>query len=499
MSNFLNFFVKKLYVILLMISVPVSLVYAQPERLCLPWAIGGVACDACVDKSCQLCSEEKSYIAARTPLVELALKKFIGFENDTTIQTLPRLGFCCSGGGYRAMISMLGFLSGMKHLGLTDATTYVATLSGSAWCYIHYLLRKKLQKIDLFQFREILQQRVKEPLLDMNCYDSDKFLDKIVSVLSERGKIEAADFLGAIAANRLWGDLDQFQTITFSPLREAFSASAVAESSFMNEPFPLCSLVISDVFPYEWLELNPYVTGSDYLGGYIPTALFDSYFKSGRCVEDFSEKSLGWFLAMVGSAYNFSLGDVLLTIAKKSGNAWFLDLVKAFVNTLNLYEDRVLSSPVYNFVWGMNNRPLADRREFEISDAGIDFNLPFPLLFKKERAVDIIFVCEASLGADIETYPDLYFAQNYMERKGIKFPPLDDPKKISDNILLFEDEHDTTIPVIVYFVNPVGASTLEFAYTKEEFYEMHDAMKYVVLESEEAIKAVIDRRVKRTM
>lgn len=45
----------------------------------------------------------------------------------------PVIAVLGSGGGLRAYIACLGVLSEMKELGLLDAVTYLAGISGSTW------------------------------------------------------------------------------------------------------------------------------------------------------------------------------------------------------------------------------------------------------------------------------------------------------------------------------------------------------------------------------
>jgi len=460
--------------------------YAAPDHgtatRCLPWSMGGKPCNQKVDTSGQLCPEEQAYVAARTPMVEEALQKFLGRECSA------RVAYCCSGGGYRAMLSSLGFLSGMREIGLADGVMYSATLSGSTWFQVHWLLRKHLENMTFPQFLVLLEGLTREPFLHPDKYEFRTLLDKIISVLTDRGKVETADLLGTILANRLFDGLENVQDITFSPLRDAF------QNNSFNEPFPLFSLILSDLFPYEWFEVNPYVSGSEYLGAFIPTSTLDSFFKNSQCSELFPEKSLGWFLAMFGSAYNFSVGDVLIFIAKESKQEWFVDMVKTFVDQHDFHDARMFASPIYNFTYGMQGGVLAHQKETELSDAGMDFNLAIPLLLREGRKVDVILVCDASTGVSITEHKDLHYAKAYADRKGIKFPPLSNPRWIGEQVLVFEDDQDKTVPAVVYFANPVPEGTLEFDYTKEEFDAVYGTIKKTVLASKEAIKEVFLRR-----
>jgi hypothetical protein len=159
-----------------------------------------------------------------------------------------------------------------------------------------------------------------------------------------------------------------------------------------------------------------------------------------------------------------------------------------------LYEARALSSPVYKFAWRLGRNKSACRRETEISDAGMSFNIPLPLLCRKERKIDVIFVCDASSNACAKNYPELRRARAYMERKGAKFPSIDNPRKISENIVIFGEGQDSgpyNCPKIIYFANPVSVPTLLMNYSKEKFDLICDSMKNLVVENREAIMDIL--------
>lgn len=75
--------------------------------------------------------QEKKYIQYRTSFVRKYLKTFLSYEIPKNYT--PKIAFMGSGGGYRAMLSTLGFLSGAKKMGLLDCTFYIAGVSGSTW------------------------------------------------------------------------------------------------------------------------------------------------------------------------------------------------------------------------------------------------------------------------------------------------------------------------------------------------------------------------------
>lgn len=60
------------------------------------------------------------------------------------------VGLACSGGGYRAMIGLTGYLSAMKNSGVLDCTMYFAGISGSCWTmalYYNQLTQSSPQKL----------------------------------------------------------------------------------------------------------------------------------------------------------------------------------------------------------------------------------------------------------------------------------------------------------------------------------------------------------------
>jgi len=466
------------------------------KKKCFSWFFGdgddtgvGQPCNQKVDTSCSICEQEKEHIDFVSEKTEESFLKLVGVEKIDPEKKLPKIAFCFSGGGYRAMVSSLGFMLGAQDVGLLDAASYISVLSGSSWMLANFLIRKHFQNIDWPKFREIAQKRAAIDFWDIDTFDTENFGNKITNVFSYRKKVEPADLWGAILSDRLFGDIFLAQDITFSHLCELFN------KKLFDGPFPLFSLTITDVFPYEWFEVNPFITGSDYLGSYIPTSMFDSSFKSGVCVEKFNEKSIGWFLALFGSAYNVSFADTLILLAKETNNDSLLNIFFDVINQFNIYERRFLTSPVYNFSWNLQGSPLKKERLFEVSDAGMAFNLPFPPLFKEGRQVDIIFVCDASTSVFSKGYPELHYAQAYMKRKGLKFPPLKNPKKISNHFAIFEDENDKTVPMIIYFSNPIKISTGVLTYPKETFDNICDSMKNLLINNKEIIVDSIKRKI----
>lgn len=86
-----------------------------------------------------LSQEEQAFIAARKQKQVSSFAKFIGVdENQVDPRDIPVIGIASSGGGYRAMIGLTGYLSAMQHSGALDCVMYFSGISGSCWTMALY-------------------------------------------------------------------------------------------------------------------------------------------------------------------------------------------------------------------------------------------------------------------------------------------------------------------------------------------------------------------------
>jgi len=85
--------------------------------------------------------DESDYTAQRITHTEEVLKNLF-----PDINALPRVGFCGSGGGIRAMYETLGSLSALEQLGLLDTIIYASGLSGSTWALNPWVASQKSVK-----------------------------------------------------------------------------------------------------------------------------------------------------------------------------------------------------------------------------------------------------------------------------------------------------------------------------------------------------------------
>lgn len=94
-----------------------------------------IAHQAVIRRGLALCPEEKAYVAARKLRVRDQFARYMNCDSaQVHPDDVPTIAFGGSGGGYRAMLSLLGYSLAMKQAGLWDLLTYISGVSGSCEC-----------------------------------------------------------------------------------------------------------------------------------------------------------------------------------------------------------------------------------------------------------------------------------------------------------------------------------------------------------------------------
>jgi hypothetical protein len=465
-----------------------------------------------VDTVNPICQGENEYNNFRAVYSSCAMQTFL----SQNILVAPTVACCLSGGGYRAMISSTAFLHALEHIGLLGAVKYVTSLSGSTWALSHMLVRDSLRSepLTMQQFSQILKMNVSNvPFFNPRTFHWANILEKMAQVYTETRTVQPADFWGALLTDRMMYDLQHVgvavQNITFEVIRNFLKRS-------LKYPFPIFTASIDDFLPYQWMEVNPFVSGGDYLmakdmasvpvhysGAYIPTSAFGSGFMNGTSCQMVNEKSVGSMMGIFGSPYSVSVADVLKFAGQEM--AHYLDrgalerliywLTEYICRREHLNMPRFLPTHISNFLYEMDSI-LKERPKIIVSDAGFDTNLPILSLLKRERKVDVILICDASSDSNWKEHPEISQARDLAYKHGFKFPSLCSGHVINENLIIYEDP-DPSVPTIVYFVNSVHESTLKFDYTADEFDELYGFMYHLVESGKNILQSVILSKLKQ--
>lgn len=439
----------------------------------------------------QISLPEKKYIKNRKTINKSAIRQIINTQDKTL--KLPKISLCFSGGGYRSMVSSLGFLNATEENNLLHAARYISTLSGSTWLLIPLLIRNTIPSI----YKSILKKRINTNFFNPKTLN----LDVIIEYLKQKEKIELIDIWGSLLSDRLFGDIGlDGQNITFEEIRKNLN-----DNDYY--PFPLFSCVIAnskdykDHLPYNWLEINPYQSYSKELGASIETQYLGSTFKNGYLKQKKSELSAGFMMGIFGCPFCLTGGDIfnelLLDIAEYFNfkRYSFLEWFEKKFEILKFYKNRFCPGKIPNFTLGLKQSSLRKTKNLDLIDAAFSYNLPLPPLFRRNS--DIIIICDASSDADIKNYPELKLASDYALNHDIEFPNIQTPYKDFGNMKIFFNEKMAHMPMIIYFANPIKEPTLKLKYNPQDFDKLHNAMENLVLENTKNIINAIKLKVKQ--
>jgi phospholipase A2 len=429
-----------------------------------------------------LTPQESTATTARLAVVHSALEKFL----ERKIKKVPRIALVGSGGGYRALLSTLGFLTGAQEIGLLDASLWCSSLSGSAWALavIYMNQAKSGQRINIGGIRDTVISMIANK--DLYKPISDHEFTLLFNYLLVRAASDlpfsAVVLWGALLTNRLFANFgDERHNL------HLWQMEPVAQAGVL--PLPIFTAVQGDPgidrVKREWFEFTPWQVGSPWLGAYVPSWAYGRGFNNGESDERLGE-SLGFNIGTFGSAISVSIADAIQELekglasmesgVKKTGLGGIKLLLDAFaklpsatlapvmgskaystVTGAQVADVRVLGAVIHNFMYGMQSAKIKGPY-MQLIDAGIAFNLPYPPISgeRPERKADIIIFLDASADIKEVRYGSLFIENQlrlvaeYARWKKLSFPKIDfmgiDKKVVS----VFKDTTDSTAPVVIY-------------------------------------------------
>ena len=387
----------------------------------------------------QLSPDELEYRKNRTPVIKAALEKLLGSPlADNQVPTIALVG---SGGGYRAMLGMIGSLVGIEKLGLLDGSMYVLGLSGSSWATGSWTA----SGLPIEEFQEQLIKTVDKGLEKISVSELKLMTTALAKQYSVDRTLGLADLFSVLLANRLLAEYgDARQNIQFSDFADQIKTGQTIlpinvavdgrNDSLTNAP---------------WFEFSPFETGSAEFQAYIPTWALGRTFDKGVSTNLIVGLPLGYLMAIWGSA--FAAHAALVWENLPIPIAAFKEKVhQALLSTPSIGGKRIAAATVENYMYGMTNQIAGTDKFLRLVDGGIGLtNLAYvPVSGKRPRNVDIIFLFDWS--SAITGSPALKGAQEYAKRNNLKFPPINFTRVDETAITVFRDPHDTTVPVVVY-------------------------------------------------
>lgn len=369
---------------------------------------------------------EKIFLKNRSEKVKVMLEQF------GQVNYVPRVAICASGGGYRAMISFLGFLLGLEKTGILDCITYISALSGSSWTLASWMSQNK----NLSDLKDHLSLQTQESITSLSLSGYKNIISNILAKTMKAQSVGITDIYGqAIALKLLNGFADDSKKLT-----------SCAQKILQGDMFlPIYTAAIVDQKPYQWMEFTPFEVGSSFLNCYVPSWAFNRTFDKGVSTSFENEPKLDFLMGIFGSAFSANIKDVL----NHTGNYLEKQSPKVY-NLLKNYKShwiadvRLSSTKINNFAFGVPESPLSENHFISLADAGLDFNLPLPPLL--ERPVDIIIVFDASFNSGDRN--ELINAQAYAINKNLNWPGINTDKLSQKRISIFRADNES--PIIIY-------------------------------------------------
>lgn len=442
---------------------------------------------AVVRAETSLCKGEVQYLSKRFAKNKSAIENML--QMQLADHEVPRIAFCCSGGGYRSMIEMAGYLMGAESFGLLDAATYISCISGSTWCVAPWIS----MDVSISEFRDSLVGRIQNGLFS---YDILKNLALPLAKNCISKHLTIIDIYGALLGQVLLSGNKK------NP-HEMYLHTQLSNVESAKHIYPIYTAVIEELTALEWLEFTPHEVGADTLGGFIPSWALGRKFVSGFANESAEPPTLSYLLGLWGSAFKEYWKEFIHNQQRSVENSNFLNRSLLWPMLKLLGNIEVCSASIPNFTYQLFNDNLHHLQYLQLVDAGVYCNLPIIPLMRPERKVDIIIVLDAS--KDIENLHELRRAEFYAKVKGLNFPHINDLSADKRICTVFEC---TNTPIIIYMpcvknkeysdfdphesISSNGyCHTTNFAYTKDQIYELSGLAEFNIKQSKDIILEVI--------
>lgn len=429
-----------------------------------------------VRRGLDLAPEESTYLSKRKLHIRDHFAKYLGLGADQVHpDDIPIIGFGGSGGGYRAMISFVGYMAEMKKSGLWDLLTYVAGVSGACWsiaAYYTFADASIEHIIDHFQkrlspYHPLSDPAIRSTLTAINgTYDTLgplilKQISNLHVVLMDLYSVFTTGYLflhhsqeseihrQKPNANRgwcKWSSASKWLTEGHEPLpimtairhERPWKDWVDKENPFKDEnPTSGEQTEVMDAW-YQWFEMTPYEIGCDELEAWVPTWGFGRPFEEGKSTMQLPEQSLALLLGLCTSApagpldaylatikRNLppgSLGNAVHDLALKITHMWGKQKTKVFQQHHPLH-----ACNEHNFTFHMSKVPKGQARppgienspRIHLLDSGLDNNCPTYVLLHPKREVDVIIHMDAS--SDVQKDVFQQRVDQVGSRRGIRY------------------------------------------------------------------------------
>lgn len=252
-----------------------------------------------------ICDEEIIFRSKRKKIVADALKKVLNLDRDLQEHEVPVIAISATGGGVRAMISLLGSLIALKKLNLLDCVSYITGVSGSTWALSKLYADANWSQKDLTETVEDVRRNVTKNKMSSFSFSSLAFYQTELSKREEMGyKTSFTDLWGLAIESMMYDKVNE-------------SKLTDQRKALCNGQNPLPLYLSMNVKPHEnstldykeWCEFSPYEVGLLKYGAFIRSEDFGSEFFMGRKTKVLPESRICFLQGMWSNVFSVNLLD----------------------------------------------------------------------------------------------------------------------------------------------------------------------------------------------
>uniref|UniRef100_A0A8B9PBH3 Phospholipase A2 n=1 Tax=Apteryx owenii TaxID=8824 RepID=A0A8B9PBH3_APTOW len=413
-----------------------------------------------------LCTEEKNFLQKRKKFVASALKKALHLEQELQDHEVPVVAVMTTGGGTRALTSLLGNLLGLQKLDLLDAISYITGSSGSTWTLSHLYQSTDWSRKDLSGPISEVRRHMTKCKLSCFSLESFKYYDKELKLRKQKGyQISSIDLWGLLLEKALNDGKNDHK---LSDERQALDQG--------QNPLPIYMILnIKEDYSLaefkEWVEFTPYEVGFLKYGAFIRAEDFGSDFFMGHLMKKLPESRICFMQGLWSNVFSYNLLDAwhssdpserfsLRCTQPRAQKQWGdkLHFIPLLLASQEIYYFFSITYQKKYFLLDtvLDNFPnqLTQTAEFLcLADTAGYIDISYPPLMRPERKVDVVLHLNYSSGSQTSvrallSFPTFFFLQ------GIPFPKVhlsDEEKKNLKECYIFEDRETPEAPIVVFF------------------------------------------------
>ncbi|KAI8331514.1 acyl transferase/acyl hydrolase/lysophospholipase [Chlamydoabsidia padenii] len=440
--------------------------------------------DAVVRFGSNMAQEEQVFLHKRLEHQRAAFASFIGVDIlDVEIEDIPIIGIASSGGGYRAMLGLTGYMKAMKESGALDCVAYIAGISGSTWAMSLYY--SVLTNCDPDTMVQHLKSHVGTHIASVShvlsmAADSTQNAKLLLQGIGQRylqqSTVNLVDLFGTLIGATLYtrtvlesktndGDEGDEKEELLLDKKDMKLSSQRRFFEDGSQPLPIYCVVRQDLndnmeakpeasqnqdkdkecvpgesvghhnentddeddtHTYQWFEFTAYEFGSEELDAWIPMWAFGRKFIDGKNMERLPEQRLDSLLGMFGSAFSAStihFYQEIRSFLPASALRMADETIGRYQKSLSVYHP--ISPAVYPNPFYTHDRYKSSQDQHLDLDNSEHIHLMDAGMDNNIPFFPLIgqrkadIVLAVDLSADIQTAPHFDRAEGYVKRHGI--------------------------------------------------------------------------------